>query len=794
MPRNVFYVVLLLQLVSTIERQIFDFLGYMWVPILGNFFNIIFVIFGLFGLYQYRSHYMLAYAAWSLFWIGFNIFMVCFYLEIGNLSNKDDILSFGTGSFSWWVVNSPGCQPHYNTTISEDFNPLHPLRPSYLEGCILTYSDVEVTHATIQLVISTAGLLLGIYMSHYLITVVNRKKEKQGVKAMYSIEYSPHRAGQDSVQATLERETDLHEMDGEPRPHMTPRRVKRRSYRNSARNSKSLTRERTRTSGKSARSSARSHKSINPVTRLIDADQNRADSSTSGEAERYGQINPGFQADQSRPNSIYNLSGPPTDLEAGASASRPQSALTSYSNFHPAQQRRPAGQAGSLPPVRSALPPGVTNLTQESLMNVSRPGGGLACAPISQFHPTQPLTVILQHETQQQQEGLNASYDDLPPPPPPLASSPAPDCAAASDSDNTSSVATAQMPVPQQRSSIRRSEYVNMPVGPGGGREMQGRQEPAPQQAGPAKPRLAEPAEQAAPPVPPHNLHNYANLPGGPQPSYGGARPRTTNPLYGRKPEPEQQVVPEYESRLTYEAETLRADTKLTMPGNYYNQPDSSLYSLSDNPSQRSSHSEAPLPPMQQRAAHPPPQPDSRYAQIEEFTHQQGERFYPGQDADSGLHSLGPDPPGPPGPPEPVQMKRVPNGHQARDRASLRLKQRREMEARATKQNKTGPPLQNGQNGQAGQAGQAGHAGHADHHGYVNTASHQRGEDDYGFSQQKPPVLNGKPTNGYADMSGKKTPDIDDKWYMKDSMRPVGASNHGQACKCYRCQRKLTAI
>ena len=31
------------------------------------------------------------------------------------------------------------------------------------------------------------------------------------------------------------------------------------------------------------------------MTRLIDADQNRADSSTSNDAERYGQINPGFQ-------------------------------------------------------------------------------------------------------------------------------------------------------------------------------------------------------------------------------------------------------------------------------------------------------------------------------------------------------------------------------------------------------------------------------------------------------------------------------------------------------------------
>ena len=52
-----------------------------------------------------------------------------------------------------------------------------------------------------------------------------------------------------------------------------------------------------------------------------------------------------------------------------------------------------------------------------------------------------------------------------------------------------------------------------------------------------------------------------------------------------------------------------------------------------------------------------------------------------------------------------------------------------------------------------------------------------------------------KPTNGYADMSGKRTPDsLEDKWYLKDSMRPVGAASHGLHCKCYRCQRKLTAI
>ena len=422
MPRNVLLIILLLQLISTIERQIFDFLGYMWIPILMNFFNIIFVIFGLFGLYQYRSNYMLAYTVWTIIWIGFNSFIVCYYLNVGDLSSEEDILSFGTGSFSWWLVNSPGCQPHYNTTVVPD-NRNHPLKPSYVVGCYMKYQDIEVTHAAIQMVISGIGFFMAVYMTHYYISIINPKREKQGVKAMYSIEYSPsHR--DTSNPNTLERETDLHTMEqGDGRgaaAAMTPRRVKRRSYRNSTRShkEKSLSRKENHTRlslPKSARTSARSHKSINPVTRLIDADQNRADSSTSNEAERYGQVNPGFQADQSRPNSIYNLSGPPTDLEA----SRPQSALTSYSNFHPAQRR---GPGGGVPPPRNLLPHGVTSLTQESLMNVSCLPPDHGADSITRFHARMPTNaLVLQHE-----QTMNSSFDDLPPPPPPISSSPTP--------------------------------------------------------------------------------------------------------------------------------------------------------------------------------------------------------------------------------------------------------------------------------------------------------------------------------------------------------------------------------
>lgn len=42
------------------ERQVFDFLGYQWAPILANFFHIIAVILGLFGTIQYRPRYIVA--------------------------------------------------------------------------------------------------------------------------------------------------------------------------------------------------------------------------------------------------------------------------------------------------------------------------------------------------------------------------------------------------------------------------------------------------------------------------------------------------------------------------------------------------------------------------------------------------------------------------------------------------------------------------------------------------------------------------------------------------------------
>lgn len=41
-----------------LERQVIDFLGYQWAPILTNFVHIIVVILGLFGTIQFRPRYV----------------------------------------------------------------------------------------------------------------------------------------------------------------------------------------------------------------------------------------------------------------------------------------------------------------------------------------------------------------------------------------------------------------------------------------------------------------------------------------------------------------------------------------------------------------------------------------------------------------------------------------------------------------------------------------------------------------------------------------------------------------
>ncbi|XP_018059159.1 PREDICTED: uncharacterized protein LOC108694282 isoform X2 [Atta colombica] len=151
-----------LQLITTIERQVFDFLGFMWTPILVNFFNIIFVILGFFGAFQYRPKYIISYCIWNTLWLGWNVFIICFYLNVGILDKNSDILNLGTGSFSWWYVNGPGCKAVYDVTEPELFRPARPIN---VTDCVLDYEVIEILHAATQCILGFMAIVGGICLS-----------------------------------------------------------------------------------------------------------------------------------------------------------------------------------------------------------------------------------------------------------------------------------------------------------------------------------------------------------------------------------------------------------------------------------------------------------------------------------------------------------------------------------------------------------------------------------------------------------------------------------------------------
>nr|XP_034977601.1 sodium/potassium-transporting ATPase subunit beta-1-interacting protein 4 isoform X3 [Zootoca vivipara] len=142
-----------LQLLAALERQVFDFLGYQWAPILANFLHIIIVILGLFGTIQYRPRYIVVYAIWTAIWVTWNIFIICFYLEVGGLSKESELLTFNISRHqSWWSENGPGCVRKESPMVGIKGLDSH----SYVSviGCALEYRYIEVMHSAMQILVA----------------------------------------------------------------------------------------------------------------------------------------------------------------------------------------------------------------------------------------------------------------------------------------------------------------------------------------------------------------------------------------------------------------------------------------------------------------------------------------------------------------------------------------------------------------------------------------------------------------------------------------------------------------
>ncbi|XP_045494400.1 uncharacterized protein LOC123693370 [Colias croceus] len=208
--RTVLLIVCILELIVTIQRQVFDFLGYMWLPIITNFINILLIIFGSFGAVQYVTKYLFAYAIWSLMWLTWNTFLICYYLNLGTLNRESGLLSLGTGSVSWWESNGWGCQPVWGEVDGPGT-----WRPAHVDGCFFQWHHVELAQSSVAALFTIIALPLAIILAYRSMKKKKPTSDKGTLprRQVYTIELSP-------------TETNMSESSLKP---MTPRRVKRRS-------------------------------------------------------------------------------------------------------------------------------------------------------------------------------------------------------------------------------------------------------------------------------------------------------------------------------------------------------------------------------------------------------------------------------------------------------------------------------------------------------------------------------------------------------------------------------------
>ncbi|KAL4716049.1 hypothetical protein ACJJTC_002814 [Scirpophaga incertulas] len=208
--RTLLLIVCIIELFVTIQRQVFDFLGYMWLPIIANFINILLIIFGSFGAVQYVTNYIVAYALWSIMWLGWNVFLICYYLNLGSLNRESGLLSLGTDSISWWEWNGWGCQPVWSDAAQPDT-----WRPSRVDGCFMEWHHVELAQSSLAAVLTAIALPLSILLAYKSFKHSKPTSDKGTLsrRPVYTIELSP-------------TETAVSESSLKP---MTPRRVKRRS-------------------------------------------------------------------------------------------------------------------------------------------------------------------------------------------------------------------------------------------------------------------------------------------------------------------------------------------------------------------------------------------------------------------------------------------------------------------------------------------------------------------------------------------------------------------------------------
>ncbi|XP_062520314.1 sodium/potassium-transporting ATPase subunit beta-1-interacting protein 3-like [Corticium candelabrum] len=209
--RCVLVVIFVFQLVATVERLVFDFLGQMWTPVIINFVNMAFVIIAMVAVSRFRAKLIVLYLFWCVVWIALNTVVILIYLEVDffitNDQNKadNDYLNINTGHTTWFTEHGFGCKVNETTTISVIGNATTVSTVDKdVTGCFLDYKFVEIIQAGVQILFAIFGFGLGVYVA---ITISDDDDHfdylgPEGIDSFSNVSYEAgHKSGHMQLQA-----------------------------------------------------------------------------------------------------------------------------------------------------------------------------------------------------------------------------------------------------------------------------------------------------------------------------------------------------------------------------------------------------------------------------------------------------------------------------------------------------------------------------------------------------------------------------------------------------------------
>nr|CAB3264339.1 sodium/potassium-transporting ATPase subunit beta-1-interacting protein 3-like [Phallusia mammillata] len=163
------------QLITVAVRQTYDFLGLQWTAIAVNFCQIFAVVIALIGCSRSRHRLIAMYSAWTLIWLGWNLYLIFLYIGIGGLNVNDHVVTLNLGlsdTYTWFREKCMVFIDHSEDTATV-FDAAVFSSDKFPWFCAAGFQYIEVGQSAVQLLLA----VFGFGMSCYAIGVLREEED-----------------------------------------------------------------------------------------------------------------------------------------------------------------------------------------------------------------------------------------------------------------------------------------------------------------------------------------------------------------------------------------------------------------------------------------------------------------------------------------------------------------------------------------------------------------------------------------------------------------------------------------